>query len=178
MSPLKNKNGSIHWEDFGTIFYTWSHEGLQNISFSEKQSSTKEDHPALKKFFKAYREGHEAVRDFPLDIQNYTSFQRHVWHIISAIPFGEVRSYQWITDQMGQPAAVRAVGQAVGANPFPIVIPCHRVVNANGELGGFSGGIEWKKKLLAMEGTQVCNFVCKKKPRSILRGLRKGGLGI
>lgn len=68
------------------------------------------------------------------------------------IPPGETRSYGEIAAALGQPLASRAVGGACGANPIPVLVPCHRVLAANGRLGGFSGGLDWKRRLLAIEG--------------------------
>jgi methylated-DNA-[protein]-cysteine S-methyltransferase len=83
-----------------------------------------------------------------------TKFQRAIWQQMLAIPYGETRSYKWIAEKLGHPTASRAVANACGKNPLPIIIPCHRVIRSNGELGGFSmsGGVEIKKKLLALEG--------------------------
>lgn len=80
-----------------------------------------------------------------------TPFQRQVWRAIGQIPYGETRTYQWIANKIGKPKAVRAVGQACGANPWPILIPCHRVVGSGGKLGGFSRGLRLKRQLLALE---------------------------
>ena len=87
-----------------------------------------------------------------MDCTSGTSFQKNVWKTLQKIPYGEVRSYQWVAKAIGNPKAVRAVGQACGANPLPLFIPCHRVVNASGKLGGFSSGLGWKRKLLQLEG--------------------------
>ena len=86
-----------------------------------------------------------------------TEFQKKVWLAISKIPKGKVITYKELATQIGKPKAVRAVGNAVGANPFPIDIPCHRVVRTNGELGGYSGkgGIKTKIKLLKSEGILI-----------------------
>lgn len=86
----------------------------------------------------------------PLDIRG-TPFQLSVWRALRDIPYGEVRSYGQLAAAIGRPAAVRAVGAANGANPVPIVVPCHRVIGADGRLVGFGGGIEWKLRLLAIE---------------------------
>ena len=69
------------------------------------------------------------------------------------IPYGELRSYGWIGKRLGYPSAYRAVGQAVGRNPIPIIIPCHRVIRQDGNIGGFSSGIHIKKMLLSIEGS-------------------------
>lgn len=86
-----------------------------------------------------------------LDLEAGTPFQREVWQIARRIPYGEVRSYAWIAREMGRLKAVRAVGGAMGANPLPIVVPCHRVIRSDGGLGGYSGGLPWKRQLLALE---------------------------
>ena len=82
-----------------------------------------------------------------------TSFQKQVWEALLGIPFGETRSYGQIADRLGNPKASRAVGAANGQNPIPIIVPCHRVIGANGKLTGFGGGLEIKDQLLALEGS-------------------------
>lgn len=88
----------------------------------------------------------------PLDLRGYSPFVRRVWKTTEHVPFGQTRSYGWIAARMGKPAAYRAVGSALGRNPVPIVVPCHRIVRSNGTLGGFGAGVAWKKRLLAHEG--------------------------
>jgi methylated-DNA-[protein]-cysteine S-methyltransferase len=80
-----------------------------------------------------------------------TDFQTRVWNALRTIPFGETRSYGQIAKQIGSQTAVRAVGAANGANPLSIVVPCHRVIGANGKLTGFAGGLKVKARLLALE---------------------------
>lgn len=81
-----------------------------------------------------------------------TPFQQRVWQATCEIPYGEVRSYTWVARRAGSPKAVRAVAQALAANPLLLFVPCHRVVRTNGDLGGFACGLEWKERLLAHEG--------------------------
>lgn len=88
----------------------------------------------------------------PLDLSCGTKFRLRVWDELRRIPRGGTRSYGEIADELGKRKAARAVGGACGANPIPVLIPCHRVLAANGGLGGFSGGLDWKRKLLAIEG--------------------------
>lgn len=88
----------------------------------------------------------------PLDISGGTEFQQRVWRAMRRIACGQTQSYGEIARAIGQPEAVRAVGGACGANPIPVLVPCHRVLAANRKLGGFSGGLDWKKNLLAREG--------------------------
>ncbi len=88
----------------------------------------------------------------PIDLSQGTPFQRSVWKKLLDIPYGKTATYKDVAEGVGRPGAARAVGNAVGANPIPIVIPCHRVLASNG-LGGYSCGIEIKKDLLRVEGT-------------------------
>jgi O-6-methylguanine DNA methyltransferase len=87
----------------------------------------------------------------PLDMGG-TPFQRAVWKAAAAIPRGETRTYAQIARAVGRPGAARAVGQALGANPVPLLVPCHRVIASDGTLGGFAGGLDLKTRLLALEG--------------------------
>lgn len=84
-----------------------------------------------------------------------TPFQQQVWKELQKIPYGATRSYQDIAVAIGNPKAVRAIGQANHRNPIMIVVPCHRVINKNGSLGGFGGGLEVKKYLLDLEKNNV-----------------------
>lgn len=102
------------------------------------------------------RELHEYLRgarqqfDLPLDLRG-TPFQLSVWEALAEIPYGQTTSYGAIAEQIGRPRAVRAVGQAVGANPVAIVLPCHRVIGSSGNLTGYAGGLPLKERLLALE---------------------------
>ena len=82
-------------------------------------------------------------------------FQKSVWQALLEIPYGKTVSYQDIAKKLGNPKASRAVAKAVGANPFLILIPCHRVIGSDGSLRGFRAGLELKKKLLALEGVRL-----------------------
>jgi O-6-methylguanine DNA methyltransferase len=97
--------------------------------------------------------GRRPTFDLPLDVSQGTAFQRHVWRTLQRVPYGKLRSYQWIALRVGGRRYARAVGNAVGANPLPIVIPCHRIVAHDASLGGFSGGLAMKRRLLTLEGT-------------------------
>jgi methylated-DNA-[protein]-cysteine S-methyltransferase len=100
----------------------------------------------------AYFSGEKVEFPEKLDLSEATSFQRTVWEKTQLIPYGKTRSYQWVARQIGNPGAVRAVGRALGRNPLPVIVPCHRVIASNGSLGGFTGGLEMKKRLLELEG--------------------------
>ena len=88
---------------------------------------------------------------FRPDLRQGTLFQQRVWKKLTSIPFGKTRSYQWLATAIGKPKAFRAAGNANGKNPIPVIVPCHRVIRKNGELGGFTGGIHLKQYLLDLE---------------------------
>ncbi len=100
-----------------------------------------------------YLAGTRTSFDLLLDFSRGTSFQRKVWRNLYGISYGQLRSYQWVALRVGGRQYARAVGNAVGANPMPILVPCHRVVAQDLSLGGFSGGLPTKRKLLTLEGT-------------------------
>ena len=102
----------------------------------------------------AYFAGDRTEFDLQLDMIG-TAFQRRVWAALLTIPFGETRSYGEIARQIGAPAAFRAVGLANGHNPIGIIVPCHRVIGANGNLTGYGGGLDRKRALLEMEKSRV-----------------------
>jgi methylated-DNA-[protein]-cysteine S-methyltransferase len=91
-----------------------------------------------------------------LDLSGSTGFNRRVLEVVSGIPYGALRSYKWVAQQIGAPRATRPVGQALSHNPVPIVVPCHRVVNSDGTIGGYSGGgPDMKRRLIEIETGQV-----------------------
>ena len=98
-----------------------------------------------------YFAGQRLEFDLPLAPRG-TEFQRRVWHALREIPYGKTISYGELARRIGNPSASRAVGLANGANPLPILVPCHRVIGADGSLTGFGGGLPIKRKLLALEG--------------------------
>jgi methylated-DNA-[protein]-cysteine S-methyltransferase len=105
----------------------------------------------LIKRFQAYFSGQRVEFPDKLDLFEATTFQRRVWRAAQEIPYGETRSYTWVAEKIGMPQAARAVGQALGRNPLPVIVPCHRVLASGGGLGGFTGGLEMKKYLLKLE---------------------------
>lgn len=115
-------------------------------------------HPTLARALQQLREYFEGSRrafDLPLDLSGATDFQRRIYTRLTEIPFGRTVSYGDLADELGDPGAARAVGQAVGSNPLPVLVPCHRVVRSDGRLGGYSGGLNRKVRLLRLEGLEV-----------------------
>ena len=107
----------------------------------------------LIKQFSLYFDGKLKKFDHPLDLQLGTPFQQKVWKKLLTIPHGKTRSYKWLAQAIKNPQASRAVGNANGKNPLSIIIPCHRVVKENGEIGGYTGGVSIKRYLLKLEQT-------------------------
>jgi len=106
---------------------------------------------SLTQRFQDYYSGKKTAFPDALDFSGATEFQKQVWQAAQLIPHGETRSYGWIAKQIGNPRSARAVGQALGKNPFLIVVPCHRVIAGDGTLGGFGCGLPAKQKLLKLE---------------------------
>ncbi len=103
----------------------------------------------------AYLAGTRQKFDVPQDLRGHTAFALSVWAIAARIGYGETRSYRWIAQQVGGGSGIyQAVGAALGSNPVPLIIPCHRVVGADGSLHGYAGGLEMKRRLLALEAGQ------------------------
>ncbi len=135
--------------------------GLCAIAFMDDEihpsdSDTRDDsHPLLVETaaqLHAYFDRSLRTFSLPLDMAG-TDFQLRVWNLLREIPYGETRSYRDLAAALGRPRAVRAVGAANGANPLPIVVPCHRVIGADGRLTGYGGGLPLKKQLLELERT-------------------------
>jgi len=113
------------------------------------------DHTAeVRRQLEEYFAGRRQEFDLPLAPRG-TPFELSVWEELRRIPFGETRSYADVARALGKPAATRAVGRANGANPIPIVVPCHRVIGSNGSLTGFGGGLAAKARLLELEGRSL-----------------------
>jgi methylated-DNA-[protein]-cysteine S-methyltransferase len=137
--------------DHGLAAILWEKDNPRRVPLGEVVES--DSHPVLLETARQLQEYFAGARrefTLPLDFRG-TEFQRRVWSALLTIPFGQTRSYAQIAQQIGCPAAVRAVGAANGRNPLSIIAPCHRVVGSNGQLTGFAGGLEVKAKLLSLE---------------------------
>ncbi|MGH2594324.1 MAG: methylated-DNA--[protein]-cysteine S-methyltransferase [Anaerolineae bacterium] len=151
----------------GRLFVAATGAGLVRVSFRQNEASFVADLRRRLKMdvvksadklagivaqLEAYFAGKRRAFDVPVDLSHVAPFQRSVLMAARSVPAGQVVSYGEIARRIGRPTASRAVGQALGHNPVPIVIPCHRVVASSGGLGGYTGGLEIKKRLLQMEG--------------------------
>lgn len=137
--------------DAGLAAILWENDDPRRVRLNSVIED--ESHPILletERQLGEYFAGRRRSFSLPLDFKG-TPFQRRVWSALLTIPYGETRSYGEIARQIGNPAAVRAVGAANGRNPLSIIAPCHRVIGATGKLTGFAGGLETKARLLALE---------------------------
>ncbi|MBP3040963.1 methylated-DNA--[protein]-cysteine S-methyltransferase [Bacillaceae bacterium Marseille-Q3522] len=138
----------ITWphESFETL-ETWIRKRMPNAKWSEDDEQLSSYVRQLEEYF----QGNRKAFTLPLDLQG-TVFQTKVWNALLKIPFGNTQSYMDIAAASGNPKAVRAAGTAIGANPVPIIVPCHRVIGKNAALTGFRGGLNVKETLLQLEG--------------------------
>jgi methylated-DNA-[protein]-cysteine S-methyltransferase len=144
----------------GNIYLVASVQGLQSVSFEKQKSpmlkSLDSAQPVARMLKKAteqleqYFGGKRKVFDLPLDMQG-TAFQKKVWQALLQIPYGQTQSYKDVAAKIKKAKAVRAVGSANGKNPICVIVPCHRVIAANGKIGGYSGGLKIKAELLKLE---------------------------
>ena len=159
------KRGYDYYEDsaFGKVYVVVNEKGVEEIFLLEshfndylaKEEGLLEDKVLCKAAvtqLKEYFEGKRKSFDLPLDIHG-TAFREKVWKALLEIPYGKTISYKDVAERIGNPKAVRAVGGAVGSNPVPLIVPCHRVIGANGKMVGFMGPshTDVKEKLLALE---------------------------
>ena len=147
----------------GVFVARFSERGLAQVEFPRRYARLPEADPAASispvrewvtltsEALAAVLIGRKPLALPPLDLSLGTEFQQRVWLAMQKIQVGQTKSYGEVAREIGSPKAVRAVGGACGANPIPLLIPCHRVLAANDELGGFSGGLDWKLRLLAAE---------------------------
>ncbi|MBI5806735.1 methylated-DNA--[protein]-cysteine S-methyltransferase [candidate division TA06 bacterium] len=160
---------TVYQSPLGPLHLLGSSKGLVALCFTKKsfdgmlkrhfagtrpERSEKRFKPIAKQL-DAYFKGLPVKFVFTADIRSGTKFQRAVWGKLSELLPGQLTTYGSLAREVKRPKASRAVGQAVGANPLPIIIPCHRVISSSGKLGGFTGGIGLKKKLLSIEGIKL-----------------------
>ena len=150
--------------EIGRLYLVASEKGLQTLFWEKQQApmatSLEGSEPEIQVLSLAVKQVTEYLQakrktfDLPMDLVG-TEFQMRVWQQLSQIPFGETRTYSEIARKLGKEKAVRAVGTANGKNPLCILVPCHRVIAADGKLGGYSGGFQVKARLLGLEGVAV-----------------------
>ena len=142
--------------EIGIIKIVADSSAIINVSLQKEKNQIRENRftEEAKKQLASYFAGKLTNFDLPINPEG-TDFQKAVWDELLKIPYGQLLSYSNIAEKIKNPKAVRAVGNAVGRNPILIIIPCHRIIRSEGELGGFSAGIEVKKKLHRIEGINL-----------------------
>jgi methylated-DNA-[protein]-cysteine S-methyltransferase len=153
------RNTVIIQTKLGPFRARYSSRGITSLDFPGSGESrlavAKKNTPSfihkLARQLKQYAAGKSVRWSVPVDLSSGNNFQQKVWRALTKIPRGETRSYRWVAQKIGKPKASRAVGAACGANPVPVILPCHRVVSSDGSLGGFGGGLPMKRRLLAVE---------------------------
>jgi len=138
----------------GYISIIGNASGLTNIIFGKKIPDKEKINPIWVGEIKEYLNGQRKKFDIPI-ILNGSLFERRVWNCVKKIPYGKTVSYKKIGMQLGNKDLARSVGNALSRNPIPIIIPCHRVIKSDGSLGGFTGGIRWKKFFIEIEKGKI-----------------------
>lgn len=145
--------------DTALVAITWMNEGMGEGVSKKKfpNAILKNNHPILLETTKELDEYFKGTRtNFTIQLDPAgTDFQKAAWNFLRSIPYGETRSYTEQATAIGNKKACRAVGGANGANPIPIIIPCHRVIGQNGKLTGFAAGVDVKEKLLYLENKKI-----------------------
>jgi methylated-DNA-[protein]-cysteine S-methyltransferase len=138
----------------GNILINYREGCLSELRFTDEEVTGQLSDEVLvetKKQLDEYFSGNRKIFNIPIGLGG-TEFQQKVWMAVNEIPFGETTTYMKISQKLGNPAAIRAVGAAIGANPILIILPCHRIIGTNGQLTGYAGGLGRKRSLLDLEG--------------------------
>ena len=138
----------------GTLYLVFSGAFLTGVSFVRPQGMLMKKTAAaacIKKELAEYFDGARTSFSCPTSFTEGTDFEKEVWTALARIPYGETRTYKWLAAEIGHPQSFRAVGNALGKNPLPIIFPCHRVIESDGTIGGYSSGIGIKRRLLEIE---------------------------
>jgi len=157
MRKKRSKRTDSFYDTFespiGTLYLMFTGETLREVSFKKPRgtfrrgrapSPIKEE---LREYFEVGREEFMQTIGFTKG----TDFDRKVWLALKEIPYGETRTYKWLAERVRRPTACRAVGQALSRNPIPIILPCHRIIESDGSIGGYSSGVDIKRRLLEIE---------------------------
>ena len=158
--PVATRDGVFlaHYSERGLAELDWPEAGrgsVRAVNTKQIPLQTLRWHRATTDALKTILAGRAAKNLPPLDWTGKTEFQQSVWRQLLKISAGKTKSYGEIAAAIKNPKAVRAVGGACGANPIPVLVPCHRILAANKKIGGFSGGLDWKRSLLAREGIKI-----------------------
>jgi methylated-DNA-[protein]-cysteine S-methyltransferase len=149
--------GNILFNSFrsplGTVYLFFLGDKLAGIRFGGDTPSCKKGkiQESFARQLSDYFNGRLRKFDFEMAFVTGTDFEHKVWLALKDVPYGQTRTYKWLAEKIGNPKAVRAVGRALGRNPIPIVLPCHRIIESDGSIGGYSSGVDIKRRLLDLE---------------------------
>lgn len=155
--------------ELGPVWILATQSGLRGLGLGSREAPSAREARALgihyvkrprwtdpaRRALEGYFEGQAPALDLKLDLAEGSRFERRVWEATRRVPYGAVVSYGTLAGRLGLPGAARAVGNALGKNPVPIVVPCHRVIHGDRSIGGFSSGLRWKRFLLELERGQL-----------------------
>jgi len=137
----------------GILYLVFTGEILKGVSFKKPNGPVRKGKAPswIKKELREYFEKGLDKFSQKIGFNKGTEFERKVWLVLKEIPYGETRTYKWLAGKIGKPNATRAVGRALSRNPLPIILPCHRIIESDGSIGGYSSGIDIKRRLLDIE---------------------------
>jgi len=136
----------------GTLYLVFTGKILKEVVFKKPGGIIrKKEARLIKQELKEYFEDGREEFTQKIGLTKGTDFERQVWFALKEVPYGEIRTYKWLAEKVGKPGACRAVGQALSRNPIPIILPCHRIIESDGSIGGYSEGVDIKRRLLEIE---------------------------
>jgi len=137
----------------GRLYLEFTGKNLTGVHFQKPIGIPRKGHapPLLIKELREYFEKGREEFTQRISPATGTEFDKKVWLALKGIPYGETRTYKWLAEKIGKPNAFRAVGQSLSRNPIPVFLPCHRIIESDGSLGGYSGGVDIKRRLLEIE---------------------------
>ncbi|MEW6586309.1 MAG: methylated-DNA--[protein]-cysteine S-methyltransferase [Nitrospirota bacterium] len=157
MKEKRSSSPDFFYDSFespvGTLYLLFRGKSLAGIGFEKPMGTIRKgtSPPLIKKELREYFEHGRHEFTQPITLVKGTDFEKKVWLALKEIPYGETRTYKWLSEKIGKSGSFRAVGQALGRNPIPIILPCHRIIESNGSLGGYSAGVDIKRRLLDIE---------------------------
>jgi methylated-DNA-[protein]-cysteine S-methyltransferase len=153
----KKKVAEFYYDTFespvGKLYLVFTGKILREVEFKKPPEVMRKGvaPPLIRKELGEYFEDGREEFTQKIGFTKGTEFDMNVWLSLRGVPYGETRTYKWLAEKVGKPAASRAVGQALSRNPLPILLPCHRIIESDGSIGGYSGGADIKRRLLEIE---------------------------
>jgi len=157
MRKKRSKSTDLSYDIFnsplGRLYLVFQGNSLCSLAFQKPDGILRRDKlpsVVLKELTEYFGKGRDPF-SLKITFAKGTAFDQRVWLALREIPYGETRTYKWLAEKIGKPGGGRAVGQSLSRNPLPIILPCHRIIESDGSIGGYSAGIDIKRRLLDME---------------------------